>query len=682
MPHQSHTLIARVSEADFLRSAKESARATHGRVLVVKGESGFGKSLLMQTICDEFSAAGQVNAIVLECEAPIGKLSVSSLQTMQPFVRALEALVNLNSTAAKKRLAMNIGLSVLGLIPFAGAIFDMTKEVMRDLREYRREQEKAGAKSAIETVMNDLLQSFIAIAAEKPFVLFLDEAHRMDAESFRFLSFLQSSPTPLPFSVVVAIQQAEAEKNNPACMAWLNSNSAESSITLGAFDADAVRACVRSYFPGKTSLAGLDDWLLRRTAGVPIAVCEYLEYFSAHSPFKDDGNLDIDVLSSQAIPASLQALLSRNIDGLSEHDANLLAMCSAEGREFSVFVIARLMNTDVLSALRELKSLQFRTGLIRSTGPQPRYGMKTTVYEFSQAVHHALFYAKLEHEERVELHDRIAHILRECFDASSEEQLQQQLAPYIAAHALEAGDEDTARAMLMITAQGAADLGYTGVIDEVTSVIRDFREAQSEQVLQALSSLRVDADTSDTDSATALHGSGTRELDAACYAVRDKALDLFLSGDAGAAAEVLQRFCEQWEGLLSVRDFVLLYAMRARCESVAGRTDLAADMVKTAQEMLLRAPNADSQCILDNVAGTVAYDQGKSSEGLYHLQQAARAAASAGDDCRLLTVTNIAFAVRPVNQRQYRIFHRMAHQLCSALHYHEFRAAILEDAKN
>lgn len=678
MPQLSHTLIARTAEADFLRSAKESARTTRGRVLVVTGESGFGKSVLLQTVCDELAAEMQVNAVLLECEAPIGKLSVSSLQTMQPFVRALEALVRLNSSAAKKRLAMNIGLSVLGLIPFAGAIFDMTKEVMRDLREYRKEQEKSGAKSAIDTVMNELLQSFIAIAAEKPFVLFLDEAHRMDAESFRFLSFLQNSPAPLPFSVVVAIQQAEAEKNNPACMAWLNSIGAEHRISLGAFDADAVRACVRSYFPGKTSHAGLDDWLLRRTAGVPIAVCEYLEYFTLHSPYREDGSLDTEVLSSQAIPVSLQALLSRNIDGLSEQDANLLAMCSAEGREFSVYVLARLMNTDVLSALRELKSLQFRTGLIRSTGPQPRYGMKTTVYEFSQAVHHTLFYAKLEHEERIELHDRIAHILRECFDAASQEQLQQQLAPYIAAHALEAGDEDTARAMLMVTAQGAADLGYTEVIDEVTSVIRDFREAQNEQVLQELSTLRVDADAGESDNTTVLPGSGTRELDAACYAVRDTALDLFLSDDAAGAAELLQKFCEQWEGLLGVRDFVLIYAMRARCESVAGRHELAADLVKSAQEMLLRAPNADSQCILDNVAGTVAYRRGKSAEGIYHLQQAARAAASAGDDCRLLTVTNIAFAVQSTNQRQYRMFHRMAHQLCSSLHYHEFRAAILE----
>ncbi|MFM8179043.1 MAG: ATP-binding protein [Candidatus Kapaibacterium sp.] len=676
MHRSSHPLVARERETRLLHSVAESARSGRGRIFLVRGESGFGKTLLLQTAAEQIRASGTVDAVLVECEAPIGRLSVSSLQTMQPFVRALESLIALNGNAAKKRLAMNIGLSVLGLIPFAGAIFDMTKEVMRDVREYRKEKEKKGGKSALDTVMTELMSSLVAIAAEKPFVIFLDEAHFMDAQSLQFLSYLQDLGSPLPFSIVIALQHAEAEKGNPACVTWMQGMAEEDTCTLNAFDIEGVRACIRAVLPGRTSLSGLDDWLLRRTSGVPIAVGEYLEYFSSHPPFREDGTLDTEILSSQSIPLSLQALLSKNIEGLAEADLNLLAMCSAEGREFSVYVMAQLMNTDILTALRELKSLQFRTGLIRSLGAQPRYGMKTTVYEFTHAVHHAFFHAKLEHEERIELHDRITHILRACFDAAGDERLREQLAPYIAAHALEAGDEETARSMLMLTAHAADEMGDPRVIDEVTSIIAGFRESPSDRALQELDAMRSDDEERSDDGV--VFGGGPRRLDAACYDLREKALDAYFDGRIDESGELLRLFIEQWDAFLPLQEKTLLMSMRARCEVEMGRHEIAAEIIKDAQETLLRAPHAETQCILDNVAGTLAYRQGKASEGLYHLQHAAQTAASASDDCKLLTVTNIALAMEESNKRQARVFHRMAHQLCSALHYHEFRAAVLE----
>ena len=672
-------MVARSREAEFLRAVVESARSGRGRLVLIRGESGFGKSRLMEAVMQETLSSGWVDAVLVECEAPIGKLNVSSLQTMQPFVRALEMLIALNSNAAKKRLAMNIGLSVLGLIPFAGAIFDMTKEVMRDLREYKKEKEKSEGRSATDTVIAELLESFIAIGKEKPFVLFLDEVHLMDAQSLQFLSYVQNYPSQLPFSIVTAVQHAEAEKSNSACVTWMKSIRSEDVCTLEAFDIESVRACVRSFLPNSTANSGLDDWLLRRTSGVPIAVCEYLEYFSTHPPFREDGTLNTDVLSAQSIPLSLQALLSKNVEGLSETDTNLLTMCSAEGREFSVYVVAQLMNTDILTALRELKSLQFRTGLVRSVGAQPRYGLKTTVYEFSQAVHHAYFYAKLEHEERLELHDRIAHILRACFDATNDKQLQQQLAPYIAAHALEAGDEETARAMLMLTAHAADEMGYVGVIDEVASIISGFHESHADNSLQELNSMRMNDEVESTDSI--VFGGGPVKVEAACYDVREKSLDLYFEAQYDEAGDVLRNFIEQWDAFLPISEKAILLAMQARCDIERGRTELAADTIKTAQELLLRSPHTESQCILDNVAGVLANRQGKSSEGLYCLQQAAHAAASASDDCKLLTVTNIALSLEKSNKRQSRVFHRMAHQLCSALHYHEFRSAILEKSQ-
>jgi hypothetical protein len=82
--------------------------------------------------------------------------------------------------------------------------------------------------------------------------------------------------------------------------------------------------------------------------------------------------------------------------------------------------------------------------------------------------------------------------------------------------------------------------------------------------------------------------------------------------------------------------------------------------------------------VIDNIASIVAHRKGNDDESLAKLHEAARSAAIASDDMKLLTVSNIALALEHSDKRKARIFRRMAHQLCSALHYHDFRSAVLE----
>ena len=676
-PASTHFTFGREHERALLHDVARSTRNGRGSIVVVTGESGFGKSFLIESVAEGIRSEMQTYAACVECEAPIGKIQVSSLQTLQPFIRGLEALVSANTNAAKKRLVMNIGLSVLGLIPFAGSIFDMTKEVMRDLREYRKEQEKSGGKSSADTVVIELFQSFSSLAAENPFVLFVDDAQWLDPDSVRFLQYLQSIEQPLPFSIVIALEKSVAEKSNTPVLNWLSSVSSERVIALAPFDIDAVRACMRDAFPGRSAFGGLDEWLLRRTSGVPLIVHEYLSYFRSRSPFREDGTPDTEVLASQSIPATLQSLLSKNIESLSEADTNLLSLCSAEGREFSLLLIAQLMNTDILSALRELKSLQFRTGLIRSMGPQARYGSKTTVYEFTQVMHHAYFYARLEHEERVELHDRIAQILKASYDTASDEMLRSQLAPYIAAHALEAGDNETASSMLLATAHTANESGNSAVIDSVRNLVGDLGFDSAASIIQAVGGTLSSESTIDDQSSDVVFARSSL-IEKECFDLRQTALEHYFNGDFESCGSILRSFRERKELVLPPHEFALLSCMHARCEIERSNVDVAAELLKSAQECILRAPDPAVQCVIDNIASIVAHRKGNDDESLAKLHEAARSAAIASDDMKLLTVSNIALALEHSDKRKARIFRRMAHQLCSALHYHDFRSAVLE----
>ncbi len=683
MTTPTKTLIARTKERDSLRSVLGAAHAAKGQLMCIGAESGYGKTMLLETVVQESRVKREVDVVRVECQAPIGALNVASIQPMQPWLKALESLVELNAGSAKKRLAVNIGLSVLGLIPIAGSIFDMTKEVMRDLREYRADKRNSqDATQSGTKLFSEFYDALSALARQHPISIFLDDAQWMDAQSVEFLDFLVKKSEPLAFSVVIAYQQATVQVKNPALLAWLQQHASNDKVhvlELQAFHPDEIRQAVQLSFPRQARNSAFEEWLLRRSAGVPITLMEYLQYFQQHSPFREDGSLDSERLQSQAIPASLQALFARSIEQLSEADINVLSLCSAEGRECSVYVISQLMNLDTLATIKKLKSLQYRTGMLRSTGAQARYGVKTTIYEFTQALHHSYFHSTLEMEERVELHERIASILQKCFRDTEDEQLKRQLAPYIAAHALEAGDEATARNMLVHSAEQAEESGSSEVMSQILQAYtelsgneKDFYQQEADQHLHAIAQHMGLEEAPDYNSVRTPQPESSQLDIPDCNIVRDDILEYYFNAEFAEAARRAEEFLALSGSLIQAQDHVLILAMAARAEIEAEQYEKSYALLQRASIMLESNADDYAQCIVDNVRSIWQLRRGYQQQSLADLQHAAQSASQLSDDLKLLTISNISLALRSSNQRQSKLFERIAKQLCSSLHFTEF----------
>lgn len=146
-----------------------------------------------------------------------GYAADSLYQPLYPFVKVLEQVLADPQQKAKRQLIINIGLSVLGLIPLVGSIFDITKEVLRDMREYRRSQ--AGASSVPET--QAMAESILGIAEQYPAVLLLDDSQWIDAASVEVLEYIVSSERSVPLAVVLAYEPSVVEAQNPLLASWL-----------------------------------------------------------------------------------------------------------------------------------------------------------------------------------------------------------------------------------------------------------------------------------------------------------------------------------------------------------------------------------------------------------------------------------------------------------------------------
>lgn len=678
--HRETPLIGRQRERAVLERALLAATKGKGSIVCINAESGYGKTQLCVDWLDSIGTKAEF--AMVECSAPIGHVQIGSIQPLLPFAKALEELMEKGSSTAKKKLAVNIGLTVLGLIPIAGAVFDATKEVMRDVREYKRDT-KQPAKEQAKNPVQEMYNAFVTYSEHAPLVLVVDDAQWMDAQSVELLELFAQQCASLPIVLVVLVQKSTVLAKNAALAAWMEdyqSNENCLTVELSAFThEEIVQLCLQA-FPKMQSASELAQWLLQRTTGIPSIAHEYVQYFLRHSPFKPSGELDIQFLSSGVVPASLQATFAKNIEQLSEEDRNLLALCSAEGREFTAYMVAELLHTDVVATIKRLKSLQVRTGVVRSLGAHARYGTRTTVYEFTQAMHHQYFHSTLEYEERVELHERISSTLQGIAETTSSEELQHQLAPYIAAHSIEAGNEEVARKMLLDSAHQAEDIGSEEIVSEAMRLFNELKSSdvaeekkELERIMQRMQGNGETENDSNTDSALSQPGIESAHTDAPdVQVVRNDAMQFYFNGEFTQSEERIESFLQSSGSFITAIDYALLCAMASRACTENNRLAKAQEYIYTASEKLAQSPDDYAQAFILNAKAVLEFRLGNTQSAWELLQTSASLSTTLSEDVKLLTLTNAALLMKHNHTPQARSFEKTARALARSLHLSDF----------
>ncbi len=79
----------------------------------------------------------------------------------------------------------------------------------------------------------------------------------------------------------------------------------------------------------------------------------------------------------------------------------------------------------------------------------------------------------MEFEENTALHGQIAALLKQRYNEADAESIKSQIAPYLAAHSSESGDEQTAKEMMLKTAEGALEMGNADMVNSIYNSFKD-----------------------------------------------------------------------------------------------------------------------------------------------------------------------------------------------------------------
>ena len=404
--------VGRQPEVDRLREGLEQAAEGNGRLLMLVGEPGIGKTRTAQELVTFARLRGARALIGRNYEAEGAPAYWPWIQMARSFIgdcSPQEILDVMGSGAA----------DIARVIP-------EVRELLPNIEPTRSlEPEQARFR------FFDAVATFLRNAAERaPLVLVLDDLHWADAPSLRLLQFVARELSDTKILVLGTYRDVELGRRHPLsqALADLSREGLVERVPLRGLSRQEVGRYIEVAAhiepPGRVVQA-----IHEETEGNPFFVSEIVNLLAAEGDLKDPARLDEWTLT---IPQGVREVLGRRLDRLSEDCNAILAIGSVLGREFSVEVlegVAELPRDRTLELLEEAKGERILE----------ERGEHSLRFSFSHALVREALYEELGVTQRVRLHRRTAEVIEEICGEEREPHLEE-----LAHHFLEAQELDRA----------------------------------------------------------------------------------------------------------------------------------------------------------------------------------------------------------------------------------------------
>lgn len=389
------SFVGRRGELATLHRAFAAAADGHGRIIMLVGEPGIGKT----RTTEEFAAwARDAGAEVL-----IGRCyEGDGAPAFWPWLQVLRAYVAARDAGT---LAAELGSGAPGVAAFVSEVHS----VLPDLPAppiLEPEQARFHFFDAVTTCLK-------RAAEARPLILVLDDLHGADQPSLLLLQFLAPEIRQARILVVGAHRDAGLEHQLAETLGELARERMSEWVRLGGLTVPEVAALMTSV-AGTVATPELIAAVHERTGGNPFFVVEVARA------------LDSAVMSSTfEIPESVRSAILRRLEILSSECQETVMLASFFGREFGAAALARASDVDVARVL----ALLDEAATARIVAPEA----DPSRWRFTHAIFGEVLAQAAPAAQRVAIHRRAAEAL--AASAAADEK-----AAEIAHHWLAAGE--------------------------------------------------------------------------------------------------------------------------------------------------------------------------------------------------------------------------------------------------
>jgi predicted ATPase/DNA-binding winged helix-turn-helix (wHTH) protein len=435
-PQPGH-FVGRRQEFERLNGLLRHATQGDRQVIFITGETGIGKTALIDLFCRQWCSEDQVCIARGQCvEGFAGK------EAYYPVIEALGQLCSPNE--GKKHVHVIQQKAPSWYAQFAALRSDGSAPMAAAVRGER--------------MLNEICDAIEAMASEKTVVFVFEDLHWADLSTLDLISALARRRQVARLLLLASYRPAEVSAGQHPLKRLkqdLVTHKLCADVSLGPLEKDAVREYLVQELKQETLPRGLPSFVHQHCEGNPLFMIAMLEHLIAQSLIRQEAGVwqlrsalaEIDM----GVPTALSEMIELQIDRLDAADQRLLEAASLIGVIFPAWAAAAALDGDLEDIEDQYEKLTRRLHFLHPAGhDELPDGTQSASYVFAHGLYREVLRARQSPARRAKRHLRVAEKLEKLF-AGRELDVSSELAMHF-----EAAAEWARAAQALCTAAGTA----------------------------------------------------------------------------------------------------------------------------------------------------------------------------------------------------------------------------------
>ena len=333
--------VGRERERAELRTAFEAADRGVGQFVAVAGEPGIGKSTLVVDFLAELGTSAWIGR---------GRCSerLAGAEAHLPFLEALDSLLERDPgvAALMKQVAPGWYVQI-------APVSDDESSAARLLADTRS--------GSAERLMREMAALLHELARSRAVVLFLDDVQWADVSTIDLLGYLAPKLAQLRGLLLVTYRPTDLTVSKHPFLrlkADLSAHGALREVAIAFLAQEDVEQYVSSQL--SEAPAGLAALIYKKTEGSPLFMVDLVRYLRERGA-QHDWAAEIE----RNVPESLRGMIERKLEGLDDHERQLLRIAAVQGFQFDSAIVAQVLERDPADVEDALQALDRVHGLVQ-----------------------------------------------------------------------------------------------------------------------------------------------------------------------------------------------------------------------------------------------------------------------------------------------------------------------------